>query len=150
MWVSAQTLLLNRVVLLWICAFFLIYNPEAVYKNIYVLAIGHSLPQVYVGSGDALASLVATLFAAEGLQDFVLLFEDRYLETFRVILPARLIVYFAVSALSYMKVASFAVGPLFTYCFTEILMNFWIFSAIREEMNEKLRVAIRSSAGTTS
>lgn len=150
MLVSAQTLLLNRAVFLWICAFFLLYRPEAIYKNLFVLAVSQRLPQVYAGSGDALAPLVATLFAIEGLQDFTLLFEDRYLETFRVILPTRLIVYFVVAALSYMQVSIFAVGPLFAYCFAEILLNFWIFSAIREEMNEKIRVSIRNSAGYES
>lgn len=148
--VSSKTLALYRVCTLWACALFLFKNPVTIYSNFAVVILGQALelPNVYTGGeGDKLAGIVAVLLILLGIEEFVVIFQENSGEHWRGSVPTRLTVYFALTLASYLGYRPLANSLAFTYVFLELVVNFFMYLILREELNEVTRRTIREERG---
>lgn len=104
-------------------------------------------PPVVIRHEEPLVGLVALLLTVLGLQDVGALGAD-YLKYLEFTVPARLTVFFLITAYIYYNPQSnISNGFTFTYGFLEMILNFWIYATAREERNEFAGFRQRYDAG---
>jgi hypothetical protein len=92
--------------------------------------------------------LIAVIVGLYALQDLPCLGADNYLDILEINVPIRLSVYFGALSAGYLLRPLYLNNSLiFVFMFFEMFVNFWLFTAVREERNELSKRQIREGAG---
>ncbi|CAI4034516.1 hypothetical protein SMKI_10G3090 [Saccharomyces mikatae IFO 1815] len=131
-----------RVAFLFTISFFCLKNVNSILENTYFLVLTQAmnLPQLTLSRYNGQLGLFALLFALNGIHDLIPLLENN-VGYFQSIVPARLLLFFILTAISYLWESNLYVhnNSVFIYCFAEVWINFLLYNAIREEKNESFK-----------
>ncbi|CCE63128.1 hypothetical protein TPHA_0E00320 [Tetrapisispora phaffii CBS 4417] len=137
---SSTNVLYLRIAFLSTISFFCFKNVTSILENSYFLVLTQAmnLPALNLAPKSAQLGVVGLLFALLAIDDLIPLLE-RNTKHFSSIVPFRLMIFFIVTASSYLAETNYYVhnNAVFIYSFIEVWLNFLIFSAIREERNDE-------------
>lgn len=131
-----------RITFLLTISFFCFKDVNSILENSYVIILTHSmnLPMLAMSPYSGQLGVFGVLFLMLAFADLLPLLESNH-KYFYSIVPARLTVYFVLTAASYVWTSNLYLhnNGVFLFCFNEIWLNFIIYSAIREERNEEFK-----------
>lgn len=140
-----NTLVFARIAFLLSLAFFILKDITLILDHHFTLIFTQALdlPALKMSPYSAQLGFVAVLLAFTALSDLVPLMEQNH-SFFEGMVPARTLVYFLLVGYAYISDNIFFNNNLvFMYLFTEALLNMSIFSALREEKNERVKKQIQ-------
>lgn len=109
--------------------------------------ISNKQPQTSIRDDNPLIGLVGILIGLYALQDLPCISASNRIEILEVTVPMRLSVYFAVLFIGYVwRQSSVNNSLVFSLMFFEMFLNFWMYTALREERNEQRKQMIRDLA----
>lgn len=105
-----------------------------------ILTHSMNLPMLTMSPYSGQLGTFGILFLMLAFSDLLPLLESNR-KYFYSIVPARLLVYFVLTALSYLWTSNLFLhnNAVFLFCFNEVWMNFVIYGSIREERNEEFK-----------
>ncbi|SJM88229.1 related to protein ILM1 [Zygosaccharomyces bailii] len=131
-----------RITFLLSISFFCFKNVNSILENSYVIILTQSmrLPMLTMSPYSGQLGTFGILFLMLAFSDLLPLLESNR-KYFYSIVPARLTIYFVLTALSYLWTSNLYLhnNAVFLLCFNEVWMNFVIYGAIREERNEEFK-----------
>lgn len=145
-------MILARSTILWTLGYLFLTNPQAYAEHPTILIMSKSMEMDFVETRDnPLAGFVGLLLIVMGCSDVAVLGLPNYMVFFEGSVPIRLTIYFVSMAYSLIVHTPYLSNTVvFTMSFFDIILSFWIFTAIREERNEMRKHGLQALYGTVS
>ncbi|CCF55759.1 hypothetical protein KAFR_0A03240 [Kazachstania africana CBS 2517] len=130
-----------RIVFLLTISFFCFKDINVILENSYFQTFtdAMNLPSLTLSKYNAQLGLFGVLFAYLALLDFIPLLENNTMYFYSIV-PVRMLLFFVFTTLSYMWESNLYLhnNSVFVYSFSEVWINFIIYSALREEKNNEV------------
>lgn len=147
MFIASRTLLAQRSCLWITVGILLVRNAATVLDSTYVMLMASIFEVPMLEEKDGLAAACGMLLAIMAASDIPVISLDNYLEPLSSIVSLRLTVYFALVGYTFVfPGTALSCSPFFAFAFTDTVLNFLIFLAIRNERNEMIKTVINSSS----